>query len=162
MKIWIFRNFPWVAVASLLVGLAAAIHFDVHDKVAVLGGIAAGALSFCYFIQQQRLAETQLFVQLFERFNARYDNLNDGLASIVSAHALTPQQRQLIVDYFNLCAEEYLFFREGYILPSVWQSWCRGMRQYLDREPFSSIWGQEVQSESYYGLTEEIIISGAA
>jgi hypothetical protein len=162
MKRWIFRYFPGVAVTVLALGIWLAFALPVQDKLAVVGALIAGVLSFCYFIQQQRLAEMHLFVELFTNFNARYDKLNDKLGRITSTNSLTTSDRQVVVDYLNLCAEEYLFFKEGYILPSVWTTWCRGMGQYVDREPFSSIWRDELASQSYYGLSNEIIREGAA
>lgn len=118
-------------------------------------------LGFSYFVQQQRLAETQLFADLFTRFNERYDQLNGRLAGIAVDGQLSIGDRQLIVDYFNLCAEEYLFFSQGYILPRVWRSWCRGMLQYVEVEPFRSVWAEESSLDTYYGLTEEVIREGA-
>jgi hypothetical protein len=162
MKHWLFRNFPWVAITVTAAAIALTFFLNFEDKVAVLGGVAAGVLGFCYFIQQQRLAETQLFVELFTRFNARYDQLNDSLAGISAGSTLGVGDRQVVVDYLNLCAEEYLFFSQGYILPDVWQSWCRGILQYLKQEPFRSVWREEVTSGSYYGLTDEAIRKGAS
>ena len=69
---------------------------------------------------------------------------------------------QAIIDYFNLCAEEYFFFNEGYIDHRVWRSWCRGMLQYLEAVPFRDIWATEGSKESYYGLTLEEIRKGAS
>lgn len=162
MKHWIFRNFQWIAIVAVAAALLATFVFDFEDKVAVLGGTAVTVLGFCYFIQQQRLAETQLFVELFTKFNARYDQLNDRLASLRAGESLSVGNRQLVVDYLNLCAEEYLFYSQGYILPHVWKSWCRGMQQYLKQEPFQTVWREESVSDSYYGLTDEAIREGAA
>lgn len=74
---------------------------------------------------------------------------------------ITQEQRSLIVDYFNLCAEEYLFCKEGYIPRRVWRSWCRGMAWYLKRHPFKDVWNSEVKTDSFYGLTEQVIRDGA-
>jgi len=79
-------------------------------------------------MQQQKLSETALFKDLFTEFNRRYDALNDRLAELASSRPqLDPSGRQVIVDYFSLCAEEYLFFTEGYIHRAAWRSWCAGM-----------------------------------
>ena len=61
-------------------------------------------------------------------FNRRYDALNDRLLQIArSDGGFDETDRQTIVDYCNLCAEEYLFFSEGYIHREAWRSWCCGM-----------------------------------
>ena len=129
----------------------------------LIGASIAGALGFCYFVQEQKLAETSLFHSLFITFNERYDRFNGPLAAIAEGTSTLQEheKRSLIVDYFNLCAEEYLFFKEGYIHRDVWRSWCRGMAWYLKRHPFRDIWNEEVQSESFYGLSLETILAGA-
>lgn len=100
---------------------------------------------------------------MFTHFNERYDKFNGPLAALAGEGTeITQEQRNLIVDYFNLCAEEYLFYQEGYIHRRVWRSWCRGMAWYLKRHPFKDIWNEEIKTESFYGLTEEIIREGAA
>src|SRR5436190_2837771 len=43
-------------------------------------------------------------------------------------------QKLEFIDYFNLCAEEFLFQRLGYIYDEVWTSWRNGMLQY-GRDP---------------------------
>ena len=88
--------------------------------------------------------------------------MNDRLVKIVSSPEPPDENiRQAIVDYINLCAEEYLWFSEGYIHREVWRSWCVGMLWYLDREPFRTVWGEESATNSYYGLSLEIIRRGA-
>lgn len=159
---FIFKNYWWIA---LLVGGALALIaflFGGNERVGLVGASIAGTLGFCYFAQQQKLAETQLFHQLFTHFNERYDKFNGPLFAMAKEGAeITQEQRNLIVDYFNLCAEEYLFYKEGYIPKSVWRSWCRGMAWYLKRHPFKDVWNDEVTTESFYGLTEEVIRDGA-
>ena len=162
MKRFVFRAFPLLAVLGLVAGILIFFGLKLPDRVTLTGALIAGVLGFCYFIQQQRLAETHLFKELFTEFNQRYDQMNDELTSIATAYAATLEQKQRIVDYLNLCAEEYLFYREGYILPHVWQAWCRGMLQYVDNESFRTVWQSELESGSFYGLSEARIRDGAA
>jgi hypothetical protein len=63
-----------------------------------------------------------------------------------------------VIDYFNLCGEEYLFYKHGYILPEAWESWRRGMRQYMDVESIRELWEFEVKTDSYYGLSRKVIM----
>ena len=103
-----------------------------------------------------------MFKELFTEFNARYDTMNGGLSNIKSKeHDLSIQDRQFIIDYFNLCAEEFLFFRERCIPEEVWTAWCRGMLYYITREPFHSVWNEESAKGSYYNLTIESINIGS-
>ena len=158
---FIFRNYWWIALA---IGGGTALlffQFGGDERVGLVGAVIAGTLGFCYFVQQQKLAETSLFHQIFTSFNARYDQLNGPLAALLSERDLTTEQRSLIVDYFNLCAEEYLFYQQGYIPRQVWRSWCRGMAWHLKRHPFKDVWNEEIRSESFYGLSLEVIHAGA-
>lgn len=137
------------------------LYFGGDDRIGLIGTVLAGALGFCYFAQQQKLAETALFHQLFIGFNARYDKINGSLFSLLNKQNLLPEDRSIIVDYFNLCAEEYLFYQQGYIPRKVWRSWCRGMAWYLKRHPFKDVWNDEFKTDSFYGLSLEVIHAGA-
>jgi hypothetical protein len=93
----------------------------------VLAPAAAAILGFCYFVQQQKLTETTLFQRFFCSFNRRYARLNGRLADIAEQQDMSATARKVVVDYSNLCAEEYLFYKQGYIHPDAWTAWCRGM-----------------------------------
>lgn len=159
---FVFKHYWWISMAVGGVAGYLAFRFGGDDKVGFIGSVIAGTLGFCYFVQQHKLAETILFHQLFTNFNARYDAINNKLAVLIEERELSPEQRSTIVDYFNLCAEEYLFYQQGYIPRKVWRSWCRGMAWYLKRHPYRSVWNDEVSIESFYGLTLEKISAGAA
>jgi hypothetical protein len=115
-------------------------------------------VSSSFLIQRQKLQETELFNDLFQEFNSRYDNLNECLLEIKStdqddeSDQLDDEEKSKLVDYFNLCAEEYLFYRRGYIPPEVWRAWREGMRFYMEDQRIRDFWGQEKKTESYYGL----------
>jgi hypothetical protein len=40
---------------------------------------------------------------------------------------------------FNLCAEEYFFYLQGYIHPEVWKAWENGMKYFLDTKKLKKI-----------------------
>ena len=160
---FIFRHYWWIALLGAGVSISAVLAWATCDRMPLVGSVIAAALAFCYFAQQQKLAEMSLFKELFTDFNRRYDALNDRLMQIVtSRETLGQEDRQAVVDYCNLCAEEYLFFSEGYIHQQAWRSWCRGMLWYFDREPFQAVWEQEIATKSYYGLSLDVIRRGAA
>ena len=125
-------------------------------------GLVASGIAAAHFMQRQRLEELTLFQRLFGDFNARYDRLNDDLQGIVvDPRHLTDADRSKLLDYFNLCAEEYFFFSQGLVPRSVWKAWCRGMLEYLDDTRVAQFWQSEQARGSYYGLTHEIIARGA-
>lgn len=88
--------------------------------------------AFITLFYSKKLSETAFFKELFTEFNQRYDVLNDRLAVIATSYAeknitqLDANDRQAIIDYFNRCAEEYLYFKEGYIHHEALQSWYAG------------------------------------
>jgi hypothetical protein len=132
---------------------------DPLPSVATLLGVA---LTTIYFVQKQKLEEIKLFKELFTEFNARYECLNDKLADIKDEKINDSRSRDKILeDYFNLCSEEYLFYKEGRIHNAVWGSWCRGMKEHLSNDTIKKYWERAQKENSYYGLTTDVIETGA-
>jgi hypothetical protein len=115
----------------------------------VLGGIVT-ILGLAYFLQQQHLQQAEFFKELVTEFNRRYNRLNDDL--LRSLKDGQPFDEQKFVDYFNLCAEEWLFYKTGYIYGPVWQAWRNGMKQFGNDARVAKLWQQENQTNSYYGF----------
>ena len=159
MRSWLLRYYGWLAALAAVVVILCAMRSGAWQ--AVLTPSAAAILGFCYFVQQQKLAETTLFERLFSSFNRRYDELNGKLADIAAQQDTSADAIKIVADYFNLCAEEYLFYKQGYIHPDAWTAWCRGMLWYLDQPLFKGIWQEEVKTESFYGLSIDEIVRGA-
>jgi hypothetical protein len=115
-------------------------------------GIIAGLV---YFLYRQHLDETKLFKQLFTEFNARYDRLNDDLNRILESTddgALSTSEKHCLFSYFNLCAEESVFYNAGYIDQYVWDAWNRGMKEFFRNRRIKSLWDEECRADSYYGF----------
>lgn len=160
---FIFENYWWIAPIGAFLGIGLVVIFVPGEKTSFVGSIIAAAVGFCYFAQHQKLAEISLFKELFTEFNHRYDNLDERLHQIATSGELPDESAsQVIIDYFNLCGEEYLFYAEGYIHRAAWRSWCAGMLWYFEREPFRSNWDEEKATNSYYGLSLDLIRRGAA
>lgn len=66
---------------------------------------------------------------------------------------LSFSDRQVLFDYFNLCAEEYLYHKSGFIDSDVWTSWIHGMRVFAAAPRIRSLWEAELNAGSYYGFT---------
>jgi hypothetical protein len=105
-----------------------------------------------------------MFKELFSEFNQKYDDkFNDYLNDIDSkaqqqeAYVLTATERKMIVDYLNLCAEEFLWYKKKRIDEAVWLSWENGMLYYLKIKPIKDIVESEKkQKDSYYGLFDKL------
>jgi hypothetical protein len=158
-KWWLFDNFVWVglAIGAVIVGFLYWRDWPIELAIAGLGSV----LGYFHFGQRQRLAEARLFRDLFTELNVRYDKMNDELSAAFKAERLDAQLEKRLVDYFNLCAEEFLYYQRGYIYPTVWQAWCRGMLQYLRINAVRKLWESEVKTGSYYGLTMKEIEDSA-
>jgi hypothetical protein len=65
---------------------------------------------------------------------------------------LDPEQLITLMDYFNLCGEEYLYYRQGFLFPEVWKAWYKGMRYFVANARIAAVWREEKKGDSYYGL----------
>jgi hypothetical protein len=127
MKFWFFRHYWWFLLLVLLVLLVLIFVFASRD-VSVMVALLGTGLSAIYFVQRQRMEELKLFREIFAECNDRYDQLNERLNDILQVEEdLKPEQVQTLMDYFNLCGEEYLYYQQGYLFPEVWQAWFNGI-----------------------------------
>lgn len=80
--------------------------------------------------------------------NERLNHIkNKSVSELLESHEI-----DTLNDYFNLCGEEYLFYRRGYIYPEVWKSWVAGMKIFYEDERIQKVWSKELNTESYYRL----------
>jgi hypothetical protein len=125
------------------------------DETALFLTLAGSVATGSYFVQKQKLEELLLFKQLFTEFNARYDKMNEAVNAILTnpENSLTLSEKNTLNDYFNLCGEEFLFFKKGYIYPEVWRAWHNGMQDFFNKDDrIREYWDEEKKSDSYYGL----------
>lgn len=164
MKFKLIRkyNLTWLLiVAAVFVALVVLIlqiegNLETRGTASILVSLVAGLLGLAYFLQTEHRAQTQLFYQLFKDFNAGYDKLNAPLNALLAEPHNVEKFRELedkLHDYFNLCAEEYLYYRAGYIDPIVWNYWKAGIRMFLKHPEIKKLLMSELLTGSYYGLT---------
>lgn len=163
VKFFLMDYYLWIILflilfaASLLFFLLAR-GYDWAAMISIVGGL----FSAIYFMQKQELDEARLFKELFLEFNRRYDDLNEKLNNIIrdknNGKDLVSDDINTLHDFFNLCGEEYLFYKKGYIYPEVWSSWVRGMKIFYEDERIQKEWVKEFGTGSYYGfdLSKEI------
>ncbi len=152
VKFWFFEHYWWLL--CIAVALALGVLLWREEPIPTVATVLGAILSVAYFLQKQKLEELRVFREIFRECNARYDALNDHLAKIMSKgdQPLSEDERLKVIDYLNLCGEEYLYFKRGYIEPSVWQAWSNGMRIIIAAPAIARTWQQEKQSASYYKL----------
>jgi Txe/YoeB family toxin of Txe-Axe toxin-antitoxin module len=148
-----------------LILLNCVIDVDSSIIATLIIGIAGIVCTAYYSKQKQKIENDNIFKSLFESFNARYDNrLNDLLNEIKLEEykILEKFEKELIIDYLNLCSEEYLWYREKRIPRYVWTAWKAGIVENLNIPQVKEIYLKETKTErqrkSFYGLCEEIDI----
>lgn len=131
--------------------------FNKVNDFNVIFTIIASEFYLSFIVQKQKLDELHLFKEIFVEFNRRYDALNEKLNQIKELDKSLEKEKDTLYDYFNLCGEEYFFYKHGYIYPEVWKAWCNGIDYYLKDKRIGNLWLQEEATESYYGLTRNEI-----
>ncbi|MGA3104596.1 MAG: hypothetical protein ABSD53_08965 [Terriglobales bacterium] len=149
------RWYPLFFLIACAVVVVAWLRFAPGHRPELLVSAIGGVAGFTYFLYRQHLDEATLFKDLFADFNARYGALNDGLNTILFGPregSLSADERELLFSYFNLCAEEYFFFKAGYVDCRVWESWYRGMEGFFKHPKIHELWDQDCKADSYYGF----------
>jgi hypothetical protein len=111
-------------------------------------------LGLIYFVQQHSLQKNRMIFDLFREFNKRYDDLNDRLNDYVQGNGGVDEIA--VIDYLNLSAEEYYFYRRGCIPKDVWREWVNGIIEKINIPKVREIWIREVRYDNYYGIKLEI------
>lgn len=132
-------------------------------------GVAVLISTNKYNKNQSDIASHQLQKELFAEYNKRYDVLNGYLEKITKHESMEylmndhPLEysflRNKLNDYFNLCAEEYYWFKNGRIDEDLWKSWEVGMNAWYDNHPIiQEAWKEEYKSfghQSFYLKKDE-------
>lgn len=151
-----FFLFNYYAIYSIVAGIIVFIVFLLLQLPwPALLAVEGSIISFAFAVQKQQLEEVRLFKELFKEFNERYDKQNDALNCIFNQPVENPlnlNEVKILFDYFNLCGEEHLYFKRGFIYPEVWQAWENGMRFFRKNPRIKTLWDAELQTDSYYGL----------
>ena len=160
LKFWFFRNYWWIFVLIFIMflGLLSLTGSGKRWNIA-FSGITILITSF-FFIQKQRVEELRLFHDIFKEFNERYNTLNDSLNRIFDTKGDTPissDERGTLFDYFNLCGEEYFYYKQGHIYPEVWTSWINGMNYFHKNSRIGKIWDEELEQNSYYDFDKNLL-----
>lgn len=160
-----FARYYWVIMLVVLIISCAGVYFSsrTREDIALAITVIGSVFSFFFVIQKQASEDVRLFKELFVDFNERYDMLNEKLNRITGKKPTSPlakSEKDTLNDYFNLCGEEYLYFKQGFILTEVWEAWCNGMYFFMENPRIKPTWADEEKTSSYYGLTMKVISDG--
>ena len=148
------RNvWPWIVGASAVLAI---IYLSLPKSFRSAGVLltGVGSLWALAFYLHGRHAEDAKFVkELLTDFNARYDGLTSDLQrAIWNDRPFESDTKIKFIKYFNLCAEEWLFWKAGYVYDSIWKAWENGMKQYARDHRVVALWQEERSTDSYYGF----------
>lgn len=158
----IHRNLDILLLNVLFLGVGILL-FYWSNKIEVLVATIATGISLSIAYIQSRIQDDKIFKELFTEFNHRYDSyFRQELEVIVDRHnsitePLVDEDREIIIKYFNLCAEEYLWKTKHRIPEKIWLAWERGMIYYFNLKVFNDVLMQEKEAwGSYYGLFDHL------
>lgn len=119
-----------------------------------LSGVGA---TIYFAMRAQQNENNRMFKELFTEFNLRYEKLNDHLQRITETAANSPnysvedlsvEDRSMLEDWFNLCAEQYFWHRRGLIGKKIWKSWQAGMNYWYSHPIIKGAWNAEIESRN--------------
>lgn len=138
--------------------------------VTLLIGVFTLLITLIYNWRNYRLNHQKMEKELFVEFNKRYDELNDSLLMLEVSmtiedikNTLSKTQNKtlynVVIDYFNLCSEQYYWQKKKRISPEIWNAWSTGMNFYYNNYPVvRELWKNEIDKEgfkSYYLKKDE-------
>ncbi|MFZ4799250.1 MAG: hypothetical protein ACOYMA_17255 [Bacteroidia bacterium] len=129
-------------------------------------GLIGLMATFYFGYLKNKIEDDKVFKELFDSFSERYDGkMNDLINELRTPNSdrlLSVIETNLVIDYFNLCAEEYLWRTKKRIPDEVWNAWKAGIVKNLEIPQIMNIYKSEMESEngrvSYYGLDKELNI----
>ena len=155
----------WLIAVFVLIVLGLSLlqyHFSEKMKPEIWAGVLGSYVAIYFGLVRHWIDHDTMFKELFLELNARFDDMNEDLNSIVKNEKPVSDKttEQVIQDYLNLCAEEYLWYKKGRIDEEVWKAWRAGMLEYIKTETIKVIFERESDFDmSYYGLFGELKIS---
>jgi hypothetical protein len=75
-KRFLFKNCLCIEFMVTVASVVVVVKSGAQDRGSLIASTPATTLTFCYFVQKQKLDELKLFNDLFTTFNKRYDEMN--------------------------------------------------------------------------------------
>lgn len=122
----------------------------------IIVGLIVAYVSYKYNINSSKMENDRLSKELFKEFNERYDKINHSLYKIskdcknLNDLENSPKLENKLNDFFNLCAEEYFWYKKGRIDENVWTAWEDGMNDWFDNvQVIRDAWDVEIKKRGY-------------
>ena len=158
-----FNKYRDTYILGIIFAIVSVLYWnDVIDDKKSLGLIIS--VGTIYFgLLKYRIENDRVFKELFDSFNKRYTSEFNKLINKIrdnNKYELSSDDEIIIIDYFNLSAEEYLWYQRGRIPNKVWRSWKSGILENLRIAQIRKVYNSEMKTEdgkkSYYGLEKEL------
>jgi hypothetical protein len=144
---------PWIIAVSILLIAACTFLPKEYRNGSVLLSAVGTLWALAFYLHGRHADHAKFAKELKTDFNNRYDSLSTDLQrGIWREGSFEVDVKLKFIKYFNLCAEEWLFWRAGYIYDPVWDAWHNGMKQYSKDSRVMAIWADELKTDSYYGF----------
>lgn len=116
--------------------------------------------------QEASIAHDKMHMELHNKFSDEFEELLPKLLALIESEP--PQNNPVygeyqesintltIRKYFNLCAEEFYWYKKGRIDQEVWESWREGMNDFYSMSPMmQQLWEDNSKDGGYkaYYLT---------
>ncbi|MGB7528948.1 hypothetical protein [Sphingobacterium cellulitidis] len=133
-------------------------------------GIIGVIITLIFSVANKKLNNQKMEKELFTEFNKRYDELNDSLSLLTVTMTIEDLYKKpyiikdktlynVVIDYFNLCSEQYYWKEKDRIPKEIWNAWHKGMMYYYNTYPvIQEMWKEETRGDKYkaYYLKEPI------
>jgi hypothetical protein len=149
-----------INLVALIIGCF--VYVFINETIELLGAVIATGISISFGVRQYKIENDKVFKELFKEFNNRYDTVfNDFLNKLDEEKevklVLDLNEKLKVIDYINMCAEEYLWYKKGRIPEEVWRAWKSGIIYYIQLPYIKEVFKeQSLQKDSFYGLFDEI------
>lgn len=160
---WINRNLITIIAIVSFIANCVLYGISIYEKEIFLGLIASIATLYLGVIKY-KIESDKFSLELFKSFNDRYnDKLNDifnmenETVKDKNSTLFSSKDKCAIIDYFNLCAEEYYWYKKSRISKEVWAAWKIGITENLNKEGVYQIYASEIKkyAGSFYGFEKE-------
>jgi hypothetical protein len=150
----------WIQIALLTISVFIITYLGSTSKIkpeAFVGILVASITTFIASMSHFHNTD-KFFKELFTEFNARYDDLNGFLNQVLPDAILSGDNKQKIIDYLNLSAEEFMWVKKGRIPEGIWKEWKNGIRVNLRNKAIKQVFDDEKLKfeASYYGFFAEM------
>jgi hypothetical protein len=156
---WINRNLITIIAIVLFIANCVFYGLSIYEKDIFIGLIASIATLYLGIIKY-KIESDKFSLELFKSFNDRYnDELNDifNSSEVDEIKKLSEKERLTVIDYINLCAEEYYWYKKDRISDKVWKAWSIGIKKNLYKKNIQEIYADEIEKYrgSFYELEKE-------